>query len=151
VTIGRATFETRVEGQPLFLVDNINCGCFDYGHTQILNPAAWKDTPSGQFSPSAAFYNDFRYQRRPQELASIARVFRIKEGITFMVRAEFNNIFNRTLVATTNTAGFVEPSLNRGQALVKDAATGVYTSGFGTINTLGNIGGQRQGTLVGLP
>ena len=149
VTIGRATFATRVEGQPLFLVDNINCGCFDYGHTQILNPAAWKDTPSGQFSPSAAFYNDFRYQRRPQELASIARVFRIKEGITFMVRAEFNNIFNRTLVATTNTAGFVEPSLNRGQALVKDAATGVYTSGFGTINTLGNIGGQRQGTLVG--
>jgi hypothetical protein len=149
VTLGRGTFSTRVPGQPLYLVNDINCGCFDYGHTQILNPAAWTDTPSGQFSPSAAFYNDFRYQRRPSELASIARNFRIKEGITFMIRAEFNNVLNRTLVATTNTAGFVEPSLNRGQALVRDAATGTFTSGFGTINTLGNIGGQRQGTLVG--
>ncbi|HSP66730.1 MAG TPA: TonB-dependent receptor [Bryobacteraceae bacterium] len=149
VTLGRATYATRVPGQPLFLVDNINCGCYDYGHTQILNPAAWIDTPSGQFSPSAAFYNDFRYQRRPSELASIARNFRIKEGITFMIRAEFNNVMNRTLVATTNTAGFVEPSLNRGTGLVRDAATGTFTSGFGTINTLGNIGGQRQGTLVG--
>ena len=149
VTLGRATYSTRVPGQPLFLVNDINCGCFDYGHTQILNPAAWTDTPSGQFSPSAAFYNDFRYQRRPSELASIARNFRIKEGITFMIRAEFNNVMNRTLVATTNTAGFVEPSLNRGAGLVRDAATGTFTSGFGTINTLGNIGGQRQGTIVG--
>jgi len=148
-TLLRGTYSQRVPGQPLYLVDNINCGCYDYGHTQILNPAAWTDPPNGTFSPSAAFYNDFRYMRRPQELASIARVFRIKEGITFMIRAEFNNIFNRTLVATPNTAGFQDPSTNRGQALVKDAQTGVYTSGYGTINTLGNIGGQRQGTLVG--
>jgi len=124
-TLLRATYSQRVEGQPLYLVDNINCGCFDYGHTQILNPAAWTDTPSGQFSPSAAYYNDFRYQRRPQELASIARVFRLKEGISLMIRGEFNNVLNRTLVATTNTAGFVDPSLNRGAALVKDAATGL--------------------------
>jgi len=147
-TLLRSTYSQRVEGQPLYLVDNINCGCFDYGHTQILNPAAWTDPANGQFSTSAAFYNDFRTQRRPQELASIARVFRLKEGISLMIRAEFNNVLNRTLVATTNTAGFVDPSTNRGAALVKDAATGVYTSGFGTINTLGNIGGQRQGTLV---
>ena len=148
-TLLRGTFSQRVEGQPLFLVNDINCHCFDYGHTQILNPAAWVDPPSGTFSPSAAFYNDFRYQRRPSELASIARNFRIKERITFMIRAEFNNVLNRTLVATAATAGFVEPSTNRGAGLVRDAATGTFTSGFGTINTLGNIGGQRQGTLVG--
>ena len=148
-TLLRGTYSQRVEGQPLFLVNDINCGCYDYGHTQILNPAAWTDPANGKFSTSAAFYNDFRFMRRPQELASIARVFRIKEGITFMVRAEFNNVLNRTLVATPNTAGFQDPSTNRGAVLAKDAATGTYTSGFGTINTLGNIGGQRQGTLVG--
>ena len=42
-------------------------------------------------------------------------------------------------ITDINRDGFID---------VKDAATGVYTSGFGTINTLGNIGGQRQGTLV---
>ncbi len=148
-TLLRGTYSQRVEGQPLFLVKDINCGCYDYGHTQILNPLAWTDPANGTFSPSAAFYNDFRAMRRPSELASIARNFRIKEGITFMVRAEFNNVMNRTIVGTTNTAGFVDPSTNRGAALVQDRATGVYTSGFGTINTLGNVGGQRQGTLVG--
>jgi hypothetical protein len=149
LTLLRATYATRVPGQPLFLVKDINCGCYDYGHTKILNEAAWTDAPSGTFSPSAAFYNDYRYMRRPSELASIARVFRIKEGITFMLRAEFNNVLNRTLVGSTNTAGFVDPSRTRGANFQTDAATGVYTSGFGTINTTGNVGGQRQGTLVG--
>jgi hypothetical protein len=27
-----------------------------------------------------------------------------------MVRAEFNNVMNRTVVGSTNTAGFVDPS-----------------------------------------
>jgi hypothetical protein len=148
-TLLRATYATRDPKQPLYLVNDINCGCYDYGHTKILNEAAWTDTPAGQFSPSAAFYNDYRFMRRPSELASIARVFRIKEGITFMVRAEFNNVLNRTLVGSTNTAGFVDPSRTRGANFQTDAATGTYTSGFGTINTTGNVGGQRQGTLVG--
>jgi hypothetical protein len=146
-TILRATYATRVPGQPLYNV-NMNCHCYDYGNTVVLNPNAWTDTPSGQWSPNAAFYNDFRYMRRPQELMSIARNFHIKERVTFMIRAEFNNIFNRTLVATTNTAGFVDPSTTRNANYVRDPSTGVYTSGFGTINTTGNVGGQRQGTLV---
>jgi hypothetical protein len=130
------------------LVDNINCGCYDYGNTIILNPAAWTDTPVGQFSPSAAYYNDFRYMRRPQELMSIARNFRIKERTTIMIRAEFNNIFNRTVVQTTNTSGFVNPSTARNANYNRDPQTGGYTAGFGTLNTTGNVGGQRQGTLV---
>jgi hypothetical protein len=146
-TLLRTTYATRVPGQPLFNV-NLNCHCYDYGNTVVLNDKAWADTPNGQWSPNAAFYNDFRYMRRPQELMSLARNFRIKERVTFMIRAEFNNIFNRTLVATTNTAGFVDPSTTRNANYVRDPKTGVYTSGFGTINTTGNVGGQRQGTLV---
>ena len=147
-TLGRGTWSTRVPGQPLYLVDDINCGCYDYGHTRVLNEAAWTDTPAGQFSPAAAYYNDYRYMRRPQELMSLARNFQIKERVTFMVRAEFNNIFNRTVVQTTNTSGFVNPSNTRGANFTTDPSTGGFTAGYGTINTTGNVGGQRQGTLV---
>ncbi len=45
-----------------------NCHCYDPSRTKVLNDAAWTNTPSGSFSPSAAFYNDYRYQRRPSEL-----------------------------------------------------------------------------------
>ena len=137
-TILRGTWATRVPGQPLYLED-VNCHCFDPSRTQLLNPDAWTDTPSGQFSPSAQRYNDFRVRRRPQELMSIARNFRIKESVVLMIRAEFNNIFNRTY--------FGNPSTNRGAAL-RTAPDGSYTSGFGTINNTGNVAGQRQGTLV---
>jgi hypothetical protein len=42
----------------------------------------------------------------------------------------------------------VDPSTTRNATVARDPGTGVYTSGFGTINTTGNVGGQRQGTLV---
>ena len=77
-TLLRSTYATRVPGVPLYLVD-INCHCYDPSETQVLNPAAWTNTPNGQFSPSAAYYNDYRYQRRPSELASFGRTFRLKE------------------------------------------------------------------------
>jgi hypothetical protein len=92
----RSTWAARGPGQPLFLKD-LNCHCFDPSTTIVLNPNAWTDTLSGQFSPSAAYYNDFRYQRRPPELASLGCTFRVKERLTFQIRAEFNNILNRTL------------------------------------------------------
>ena len=145
-TLLRGTYATRVPGAPLYNVD-INCGCFDYGQTIILNRDAWVDTPSGQFSPSAAYYNDFRYQRRPQELVSLARNFRIKERVTFMIRAEFNNIFNRVLNMNSATPANVDMSTALGANYTRNPA-GIYTAGFGTLNTSGNIGGQRQGTLV---
>jgi hypothetical protein len=141
-----ASWSTRVPGQPLFLQD-LNCHCFDPSTTQVLNPAAWTDTPSGTFSPSAAYYNDFRYQRRPSELASFGRSFRIKERATFQIRAEFNNIFNRTLFLNTTAGTYVNPSTVR-NATVSRAPDGRYTSGFGTINTTGVVSGERQGTLV---
>jgi hypothetical protein len=137
-TLLRSTWSQRVPGQPLFLED-INCHCFDPSTTPVLNPDAWTDTPSGQFSPAPARYNDFREQRRPRELMSLARIFRIKERATVMIRAEFNNAFNRTQIP--------DPSTARQQAFNR-APDGRYTSGFGTINTTGNVTGERQGTLV---
>ncbi len=146
----RATYATRVAGQPLYLQD-LNCHCYDPARTVVLNPDAWVNTPNGTFSPSAAFYNDFRYQRRPSELMSAGRIFRIREGMTFLIRAEFSNIFNRTLStvagSTVATGGFVQPSTTLGAAATKDAL-GRYINGFGTTNLTGTVNGERQGTLV---
>jgi hypothetical protein len=146
-TLLRGTWATRVPSQPLFLQD-LNCHCFDPSTTIVLNKDAWTDTPNGQFSPSAAYYNDFRYQRRPSELASLGRTFRIKERVTFQIRAEFNNIFNRTLFLNTTAGSYVNPSTTRNAAVTR-APDGRYISGFGTINTTGVVSGERQGTLVG--
>ncbi len=143
-TILRGTWSTRVPGQPLYLVD-INCHCYDPARTQVLNPDAWTDTPSGQFSPSARFYNDFRYMRRPSELMSLARIFRVKERVTLTIRAEFNNVFNRPLLR--NGAGNIDPSTGRNQTPTVNGA-GAYTQGYGTLNTTGVVDGQRQGTIV---
>ncbi len=142
----RSTYATRVPGVPLYLVD-INCHCYDPSKTQVLNPAAWTDTPTGTFSPSAAYYNDYRYQRRPSELASFGRVFHVKERVSLQIRAEFNNVFNRSLLLGVTAGTYVNPStaLN---TLPKAGPDGRYISGFGTINTTGSVSGERQGTLV---
>ncbi len=145
-TLLRSTYATRVPGVPLYLVD-INCHCYDPSDTQVLNPAAWTNTPNGQFSPSAAYYNDFRYQRRPSELASFGRTFRIKEKVSLAVRAEFNNVFNRTLLLGVTSGTYINPSTALGTA-VTQGPDGRYISGFGTINTTGTVSGERQGTLV---
>jgi hypothetical protein len=151
-TLLRGTYATRVEGEPLYKVD-LNCHCYDPSRTVVLNEAAWTNTPSGTFSPSAAFYNDYRYQRRPAELMSAGRIFRIKEGVQFMIRAEFSNIFNRTLLtvaaSTVAQGGFVNPVTTLGAGTPRADDQGRFISGFGTINTTGQVSGERQGTIVG--
>ena len=73
------------------------------------------------------------------------------ERATFNVRAEFSNIFNRTLMtvsgSTAPTGGYVQPSTTIGATPATDAF-GRYTNGFGTINTTGTVNGERQGTIV---
>jgi hypothetical protein len=138
-TLLRGTRSVRVAGQPLFLED-LNCHCFDPSKTQVLNPAAWTDAANGTWSPAPAYYNDFRFQRRPQELMSVGRIFRVKERATLMVRVEFNNAFNRTQIP--------DPGRNRG-ATRTFAPDGRNLNGYGVINTTsGTLAGQRQGTAV---
>jgi hypothetical protein len=92
----------------------------------VLNPAAWVNPPNGQFGTSAAYYDDYRYQRRPVENFNFGRTFRIREGMTFNVRAEFTNIFNRTEMGN--------PTATNAQAAQSVSAAGVTTSGFGWIS-----------------
>jgi hypothetical protein len=118
-------------GQPFFL-QNLNCHCFDPNTTFVLNPAAWVNPPPGQFGTASTYYTDYRQQRHPGESASLARTFRIREGISLQVRAEFTNIFNRTgLNAPTSTNAFAPQTKNGNQT----------TAGFGYINTAPGGGG----------
>ena len=114
----------------------------------MLNPAAWKDPTPGTFSPSAAYYNDYRFRRVPRESLSFGRIFRIREGMSFTARVEFTNPFNRTQVPNpiTGTGGAAG---NYTSAIAKAGA--VNNSGFGVIATrpANAVIGERSGLLVG--
>jgi hypothetical protein len=145
----QGTFANRVPGQPLFTVPDLNCHCYDPSTTFVLNPAAWSDPAAGQFGSSTAYYTDFRKQRRPNENLNVGRTFRLREGVTLNVRAEFSNIFNRWVVNNPVTA-------NASAAQVRNAQ-GLTTAGFGFIDRTTQTGGTtpaivniapRSGTLV---
>ncbi|MDP9170650.1 MAG: TonB-dependent receptor, partial [Acidobacteriota bacterium] len=134
-----SSFANRVPGVPLFLKD-LNCHCIDPNKDLVLNPAAWTDPPAGQFGTSAAYYNDFRQQRRPSEQVGFGRIFQIREGMSFQLRAEFFNVFNRTEMATPSAG-------NALQSTVRNSA-GVPTAGFGYINSQALSSGPRSGQLI---
>jgi hypothetical protein len=148
----RGTYAERIPGVPLFLQD-LNCHCFDPAQTPVLNPAAWKDPTPGTFSPSAAYYNDYRYRRIPRESFSFGRTFRIKENITFTARAEFTNPFNRTQIPNPviGSGGAAGTYNSQPARLVPTNPTSPYNSGFGVIATLPTsaVIGERSGLLVG--
>ena len=121
----RGTYANRVPGQPLYVKDP-NCHCIDPNKDFILNPAAWSDPAPGQFGTAAAYYSDYRYARRPSESMSLGRLFRIREGMSFEVRGEFFNIFNRTEFNNPDTTNALAPPVRNGAA--------VPTSGFGRVN-----------------
>jgi hypothetical protein len=145
--IGRGgNLAQRVPGVPVFLKDP-NCHCFDPTTTLILNPAAFQQTPVGQFSTSTPYYDDIRGVRFPQENMSLGRNFRFgHEGrMNLAVRAEFTNIFNRILIPNPTTAGVIAPLTTATQF----GPTGQLTGGFGFVNTIGGAGQQpRTGTMV---
>jgi len=125
---------------------DINCHCFDPTKTIALNPLAWDNIPAGQWAADQSDLRFFRGMRRPNESANFSRNFRIKEGISLNVRAEFSNIFNRTFVPNPTVA------TNFGAAPVKFGAgtanTGLYNTGFGVMNPLAGTTGQRTGSFV---
>jgi hypothetical protein len=130
----------RVAGQPLFL-KNLNCGCINPYYDQVLNPNAWQNPVNGTFGPgpTTLYYTDFRQARRPQENLNFGRNFRIREGMSLQIRAEFVNIFNRTQIGnpiTSNPLG--KPTTN---------AAGQYTGGFGVINDVVAVNATPSYTL----
>jgi hypothetical protein len=135
----QGTFVNRVPGQPLFLKDP-NCHCIDPTKDLVLNPAAWTQPGAGQFGTAAAYYSDYRYARRPDEQMSLGRVFRIKERMSFQVRAELFNVFNRTYLNN--------PSNGNAQATTTYKTNGQLSSGFGFINNGSVYSAPRTGQIV---
>jgi len=137
----RNTTADRVPGVPLF-TKNLNCHCFDPAKTLVFNPAAWVDPPTGQYGTSAPYYNDYRYERRPKESASLAKTFRVGERYRVDFRAEFFNIFNRAVIP--NPTG-----TNAKLVSLYNALTGATTQGFGRIDpNQAQVGTPRTGQLV---
>jgi hypothetical protein len=149
---GGNTFWNRVPGQPLTLFDP-NCKCFDPTTQLVLNPAAWSDAPAGTFGTSAPYYNDYRWQRQPQESMSLGRTFRIaRDGrVNLDVRAELFNVFNRLFLSNpgpVSVGGFPPPGPNPAAPTIRNAF-GALSSGYGFVNTFNGLGSQpRTGQIV---
>jgi hypothetical protein len=136
---GGSTFQNRT-GQPLLGVDP-NCHCFDPTTTLVLNPAAWSDASAGQFGTAAGYYNNYRWQRQPGESISLQRTFRFRESMSFNIRAEFYNMFNRVFLSA--------PSATNPSALTTKNTLGQLTGGFGYVNTVNGAGTTpRTGQIV---
>jgi hypothetical protein len=132
----------RVPGVPLFTQD-LNCGCFDPNTTFVLNPKAWTDPAPGQFGGSAPYYSDYRGRRRPQEAFNFGRQFRITERTSLSLRAEFTNIFNRTVFPGPTATNALATQTRVNNSDPNSQATG----GFGWLNTT-LAGTPRQGQIV---
>jgi hypothetical protein len=142
-----------VDGQPLYNKDINNIGSINPYTDIVLNPKAWTPCTSNTTCGTNNVLKGFRGFRHPQENANFGRNFRIKERMNLYIRAEFVNIFNRTLLPQPST---LLPANNP----TKNGA-GVYTSGFGTVNAYQSPGtasifssggtagpGPRTGTLI---
>ena len=139
-TFNTNTRFNRVPGVPLFLADP-NCKCINPNiNQQILNPAAWADTPTGTWGQGTPYYNDYRWQHQLSESMNFGRTFQLREKMSLNIRAEYFNVFNRTYLPT--------PSASNPVATATFNNAGVPTGGFGYITNSNGIGGQRNGQLV---
>jgi Carboxypeptidase regulatory-like domain len=144
VTFANANFSNRVANQPLFL-HNLNKHDFNPRTTFVLNSAAWSDPAVGQYGTSKPRFSDFRNARYPNEQLGLGKVFPLKEGLTFDVRADFFNVFNR----------WAYPGLNgTGNALqpAQFGSNGSITNGYGyigdSINGAASNYPPRSGQIV---
>jgi hypothetical protein len=150
---GGNTFLDRVPGQPLFIQGiDPNCHCFDPTKQLVLNPNAWVEPPFGTFGTSAPCYNDYRWQRQPAESMAFGRVFRMREGMSLMVRAEFQNIFNRVFYSAPSVGGIFATTTSTPTAYNNTFANGqpgALSAGYGFVNTFNGAGAQpRSGQIV---
>jgi hypothetical protein len=157
-TANYLTSQDNRTGAPLYLKDINDIHSYNPYYDQVLNPAAWAQLPSNSVgSATSNLIASFRGPRQPRENANIGRHFRFgKEGrYDFYVRAEFVNIFNRTIMPNPSTA-------NPQNAPTKGGGGGtIYTSGFGVVAAYNAPGAYpaptagavtllgRTGTLIG--
>jgi hypothetical protein len=140
---GNSVWENRVPGQKLFLHSLNNHSVNPYT-TFFLNPAAWADPAPGTYANSKPYYGDFRYPRYPSEQLGFGKVFPLKEGMQFSLRADFFNVFNR----------WAYPNLNIGSPSTPPQynSNGTIANGFGYLgNSISSAGGNfapRSGEFV---
>jgi hypothetical protein len=150
---GGTTFFNRVPDQPLFLKDP-NCRCIDPTKELVLNPNAWVDAPAGQFSTTAPYLSDYRWQRQPSEAFSVGRIFFVnrERNVKFEVRAEFQNLFNRLFLSSpiaVKTGGFTVLTGANPIAPPAFDNQGRRTGGYGFVNWVNGAGSQpRSGQIV---
>jgi hypothetical protein len=148
---GQSTLMNRVTGQPLYLKDP-NCHCIDPTGQFILNPAAWANPAPGQWGAGAPYYNDFRAGRTPNESMNIARVFHLRERMSFEIRAEFFNIFNRLILGAPTATNPLGARTCTNGAIAAGGTTcnagGTSPTGFGAINYTTLPVQPRNGQLV---
>ncbi len=140
----QGALDNRVPGQPLYLVSNLNCHCYDPSTTPVLNPAAWAPPALGQFGSGAPFYSDYRYERHPAENINLGRTWRIREKMSLNIRVDFSNFLNRTYLNNATSTNPTTP--------VTRNAAGLLTGGFGYISTAfastSQLAQPRNGTIV---
>ena len=152
VTFQTGQYQIRVPGQPLYLKDP-NCHCIDPNTTFVLNPAAWTNPAPGQYG-GAAYYNDFRGERRPVENFGFGRTFRIRESMALTVRAEFTNILNRTYMNDPTITGFGVSPQTAPVCKLPGGGNGACSageqivSGFGSVATSTVYAAPRTGQLM---
>ena len=120
ITFAPGNFANRVFGQPLYL-NSVNKHNSNPGGTFYLNPAAWSDPASGTYGNAKPYYGNYREPRYPNEQMGLGKAFPLAERVTFSVRADFFNVFNRwalpNLSGTSNELqadqfGYVGTNLN---------------------------------------
>jgi hypothetical protein len=145
--------DVRVAGQPLYTpgVNINNQSTYSPYYTQVLNPAAWAPCPANSVCPSTSvFYKNFRGPRTPTENANIGRNFRFgPEGkFNLYIRAEFVNIFNRTLLPAPSTSN-PQNGVIKGGALPNGST--VLNGGFGVIDAYNSPGTYYSSATAPLP
>ena len=94
VTFGNGVWANRVPGQKL-LLHSLNDHSVNPRTTFFLNPAAWANPAPGLYATSKPFYGDYRGPRYPSEQLGFGKVIPLTERVTFSLRADFFNVFNR--------------------------------------------------------
>jgi hypothetical protein len=128
---------------------------FDPTQQLALNPAAWTDAPLGTFGYTSPYLNNFRWQRQPAESMGFGRIFRIREGMSLQVRAEFQNIFNRLFYSLPSDgvgifgAPSASPATGTARANTLGTQANLLSGGYGFVNWVNGAGAQpRSGQLV---
>jgi hypothetical protein len=148
---GATTFWNFASGGDANLITVDPNSHFDPTKQLVLNPAAWTDAPAGQFGSTAAFYNNYRWQRQPSEALSFARNFAIgkERRYNLQIRGEFQNIFNRHFFSAPTATNPGATTLAANPFIQGGTGTGGLSGGFGYVSYLNGAGDTpRSGQAV---